>query len=122
MKDPELDILIQGLESRNDLTIADFDGVGRALCFLLPDVMKDGANVKDLGTTEGAILIADDAFPNWSVNIHGRANNKDGHWHCTLRESDGRDNDAAIGSGRSPVLAQAILAAVLRVSMILKKE
>jgi hypothetical protein len=34
-----------------------------------------------------------------------------------LRENDSRDSDAAIGIGRSPVLGQAILAAVMRLAM-----
>ena len=56
------------------------------------------------------------------VYIRGRANDRNGHWRCTLREDDSRDNNAAVGVGRSAVLARAILAAVLRLSMTLKKD
>lgn len=123
MKDPELDFLINQLETRSDLTVAELDAVIGALDFLLPGTpSQNAAPPQRIGTTDGAMLIADEAYPNWTVNIHGRANDRDGHWHCTLRESDARDNDAAIGSGRAPVLAQAILAATLRLSMILSKK
>lgn len=122
MKDPELEILIDELETRADMTVADFDGVVHALAFLLPEKVSKGATPQSIGTTDGAMVVADDAYPNWAVRIHGRANDRDGHWHCTLRENDSLDNDAAIGAGRSPVLAQAILAAVLRLSMMLKKS
>lgn len=123
MKDPELDVLIDELETRTDLTVAEFDGVARALGFLLPDVAGSEENLSErIGATDTAMHVADQAFPDWSVHIHGRANDKDGHWLCTLRENDERDNDAVIGSGRSPVLSQAILAATLRLAMTLHKE
>ena len=123
MKDPELDVLLDELETRTDLTVADFDGVARGLTFLLPEVAGSEQNLAErIGTTDTAMHIADQAFPNWAVHIHGRANDKDGHWRCTLRETDGRDNDAAIGSGRSPVLSQAILAATMRLAMIVKQD
>ncbi|SDZ34510.1 hypothetical protein SAMN05444004_11129 [Jannaschia faecimaris] len=121
MKDPELDVLIKELETRADMTVADFDAVVHALAFLLPEKAGDAAMPQVISTTDGAMVVADDAYPNWAVHIHGRANDRDGHWHCTLRENDSRDNDAVIGIGKSPVLAQAILAAVLRLAMALKK-
>ncbi|WP_299649259.1 hypothetical protein [uncultured Tateyamaria sp.] len=121
MRDPELDILIEALETRSDLSIADLDGVYNALTFLLPGRVPETANAQQISTADGAMLIADGAFPNWVVHIQGQANDRDGHWRCTLRESDARDNDAVIGRGRSPVLGQAILAAVLRLGMTLEK-
>lgn len=122
MRDPELDILIDGLESRPDMTDADFEGVVHALEFLVPGTVSEGLKPQTVRTTDGALLVADDAYPNWSVHIHGRANDRDGHWRCTLRESDSRDNDAVIGQGRSPVLAQAVLAAVLRLADLQKRD
>lgn len=118
MKDPELDVLIAELEGAKDISIAEFDGVSRALAFLLPEVAQPAP--ERLGTSDNALRIADDAYPNWSVHIRGRANDRDGHWQCTLREDDSRDSDAAIGVGRSPVLGQAILAAVMRLAMAQK--
>lgn len=118
MKDPELDILIKALETEREISVADFDGVLHALSFLLPAVKLPDA--EHVNATDKAILIADDAYPNWSIHIRGRANDADGHWRCTLRESDSRDSDAAIGTGRSPVLGQAVLAAVMRLAMAQK--
>lgn len=122
MKDPELSILIDELETQSDMSVADFEGVVHALSYLLPGKVSENATPQRIGTTDGAMLVADNAYPNWAVHIRGRANDRDGHWRCTLRENDGRDNDAAIGSGRSPILGQAVLAAVLRLSMVLKKD
>jgi hypothetical protein len=123
MKDPELDLLITQLETRSDLSIAEMDAVIGAFDFMLPGISEQSAaTLQKIGSADGAMLIADAAYPNWAVHIHGRANDKDGHWRCTLRENDTRDSDAAIGSGRSPVLAQAVLAATLRLSMILSNK
>ncbi|MFG5384397.1 hypothetical protein [Yoonia sp. R2-816] len=123
MKDPEIDILIAELERQTDLTVADFDGIIHALAFLLPDTVDPAKIPADrLNTTDAAMHIADDAFPNWAVHIRGRANDKDGHWRCTLRENDSRDSDAFIGTGRSPILGQAVLAAVMRLAMVRKKD
>lgn len=122
MKDPELDILIEELETRGDMPAADFDGVLHALQFLLPGGVPEHVSVDRMLTTDGALIVADGAYPNWAIQIHGRANDKDGHWRCTLRENALRDSDEVMGVGRSPVLAQALLAAVLRLSMARKKD
>lgn len=123
MQDPELEVLINRLENEADLSMADFDGVLLALAFLLPDAVPvEGNAAQRIGTADGAMHVADDAFPDWDVHIRGRAYGKHGRWHCTLRENDARDNDAAIGIGQSPILGQAILAAVLRLAMTLKRD
>jgi hypothetical protein len=115
MNDLEMDAMLKKLEATRNMSIADFDGVVYAIAFLLPQVTTPP--VDHLAMTDKAILIADEAFPNWSIHIRGLANCRDGHWQCTLRENEARDNDAVIGTGRSPVLAQAILAAVIRLAM-----
>ena len=118
MKDPELEILIEDLENKSHLSLAEYDGIAHALAYLLPKAIPDEVIAPlQISTTDGAMHVADVAYPNWTVHIHGRANDKDGHWHCTLRESDVRDSDKVIGSGRSSALSQAILAAVLRLAM-----
>ncbi|MDU8911632.1 hypothetical protein [Aestuariicoccus sp. MJ-SS9] len=118
LDDDEIGLLLTSLETRNDLSVAELDGVGHALAFLLKDRFdaKRGA-AANLGSTEEALHIADEAFPNWSFTIHGRANDRDGHWRCTMRENETFDSDAIIGTGRSPVLSQAIVAAVIRLAM-----
>lgn len=121
LKDKELALLIEELETSADMPIADFEGVLNALRFALPEHVSADLRPERLANTDGALEVADDAYPNWGVHIHGRANDRDGHWRCTLRHDGFRDNDSAIGSGRSPVLAQAILAAVLRLAMITGK-
>ena len=123
MDKTELDVVIDRLETQHDLTVAEFEGVVRALHYLLPDDVAVGANLAQrLNATDHAMLIADHVFPNWAVHIRGRTNDRDGHWRCTLRENDRRDSDAYIGSGKSPVLSQAILAAIMRLAMLTHRD
>lgn len=123
MDKDQLKIVIDMLESQKNLTVADFDEVVQALHHVLPDEVAVGIGLAErLNHTDDAMLIADHAFPNWSVHIRGRTNEKDGHWRCTMRENDSRDSDAYIGSGKSPVLSQAILAAVMRLAMVLHRK
>ena len=67
-------------------------------------------------STDEIIHMVDAAYPNWSIRLRGRASDKDGHWVCTLRRSDELDNDDMIGIGKAPVLAHAILAALLKLA------
>ena len=123
MDKTELNIVIDELETQHDLTVADFQGVVQALHYLLPDDAAEGAHLAErLNATDDAILVADHAFPNWNVHIRGRTNDKDGHWRCTLRETDSSDSDAYIGTGKSPVLSQAVLAAVMRLAMAVHND
>ena len=108
IKDPELEILIEELETRGDMPVADFEGVVNALKYLLPDEVAGGLTPQGISTTDGALLLADDAFPHWYLAIHGRTDKRDGHWRCSLRRSENRDNDAALGHGRSPVLRRSL--------------
>jgi len=118
MKDDELDYLINQLEDRSDISVAEFDAVVRALRYVLPDQVSTQADLaKRMNNTDDAMHIADHAFPNWSIHIKGRTNDRNGNWQCTIRESDQRDSGALIGIGRSPVLSQAVLAAVLRLAV-----
>jgi hypothetical protein len=119
----ELNTVIEELETQHDLTVADFEGVVQAMHYLLPDDVATGANLAQrLNVTDDAMLVADHAFPNWNVHIRGRTNDKDGHWRCTLRENDSRDTDAYIGTGKSPVLSQAILAAIMRLAIAMHHD
>lgn len=119
----QLNTVIDMLETQHDLTVANFDEVVQAMHHILPDDVDIGLDLAArLNHTDDAILIADHAFPNWTVHIRGRTNQKDGHWRCTMRENDSRDSDAYIGTGKSPVLSQAILAAIMRLAMAVHRD
>jgi hypothetical protein len=91
--------------------------VTEALRTSFPSMASAGKVPDDVATSTDAILaqvIA--ALPGWHLSIHGRARTSAGSWRCTLRRSDVRDDDEAIGVGEAHSLNLAILAAVLRVA------
>lgn len=68
--------------------------------------------------TEAVLHLIDRCLPGWTITLHGQATEPSGHWHCTLRESDNRDNDTVIGSGRAPTISLALLRALLKVAAL----
>lgn len=123
INDEELDLLLASLEARHDLSVAELDGVTHALAFLLGDRFDaEHGKPEHLSDTEMVIHIASAAFENGTISIHGRANDRDGHWRCTLSKDETADGDGHTGIGRSPVLSQAILSAILRISMADQKS
>ncbi len=76
---------------------------------------------KSLEATDEVLRLLAILLPDWSISLKGFANDEDGRWTCTLRESGVLDDDEVIGIGRSPNLPLAIIAALLEVT-ILRKE
>ena len=68
----------------------------------------------DLDSTDKVLAIIYAIRPGWSVSMKGVARLPNGHWRCTLRRSDMRDNDEYLGVGRGPTLSHALLAALLK--------
>ena len=90
--------------------------VASALRASFPAAASAGQIPDDIATSTDAILAQVIAtLPGWHFSIHGRAR-ASGEWRCTLRRSDVRDDDEAIGVGEAHTLNLAILAAVLRVA------
>lgn len=63
-----------------------------------------------------ALHLVDAFLPTWTIRLTGNATGPDGHWHCSLRESRGSDEDELIGFGTGPVIGLAVVAALLRVA------
>ena len=121
MKDRELEIVVEQLERRGDLSAADYDGIVNALRYLLPDQFAATEDLaRHIDTVDGALRCVGQAYPNWIVDLHGSAGAKDGHWRCTLREGDTADNDAAIGTGQASQPSRAVLAALFRLTAVLR--
>ncbi len=69
---------------------------------------------KDLSSTDHVLHLVDQAAPGWSIHLDGKAFEPNGHWRCTLRPSDMRDDDEFIATAKGPRLVNALLAAFLR--------
>lgn len=67
----------------------------------------------DFDATDDVLAIVRLALPGWMIQIKGTATDPNGHWHCSLRRSDVRDNDPYVGIGHGLTLPNALLAAVL---------
>jgi hypothetical protein len=66
--------------------------------------------------TDAALRLVDRCLPGWSIVLHGTATEPDGHWRCTLRRSESRDDDAVIGHGAAPGVGLSLLRALVSVS------
>ncbi|NKB28191.1 MAG: hypothetical protein GKR99_11780 [Rhodobacteraceae bacterium] len=80
----------------------------------MPQVDRQLIEADALGTVDAVVLLIDHEFPGWSLRMDGIANERNGHWHCTLRRSTTRDNDAFIGIGKGPKLSNALIGALLK--------
>lgn len=65
--------------------------------------------------TEAVLRLVDRCLPGWTITLHGTATEPDGHWHCTLRASEMRDDDTLIGHGTAPTVSLALLRALVAV-------
>ncbi len=92
------------------LTRRAFDLVAAELPAADRQMVEAGA----LGSVDAAVLLIDHEFPGWTISMDGIANEKNGHWKCTLRKSKSRDNDAFIGIGKGPKLSNALIASLLK--------
>ncbi|MFN3281573.1 MAG: hypothetical protein ACK40I_07885 [Tabrizicola sp.] len=72
--------------------------------------------------TGGADLIGqllhmiDVSLPGWTIQLTGKAQEPDGHWRCSLRETRGSDEVEVIGLGAGRVVELALLEALLHVA------
>lgn len=64
---------------------------------------------------EEVLHLIDLALPGWSIQLTGKAMEPDGHWRCSLRETRGSDEIEIVGLGTAPVVALALLEALLDV-------
>lgn len=58
----------------------------------------------------------DVCLPGWTIQLTGKAQEPDGHWRCSLRETRGSDETEVIGLGAGRVVEVALLEALLHVA------
>lgn len=86
-----------------EIVKAEFSDIDRSL-------IEAGA----LGSVDSVMLLVDHALPGWAVKMSGVASENNGHWMCSLRQSEVRDSDAFLGLGNGPVLSNALISALLK--------
>jgi hypothetical protein len=62
---------------------------------------------------EEVLHLVDVCLPGWTIQLTGKAQEPDGHWRCSLRESRGNDEDDVIGIGSGRLVAVALLQGLL---------
>jgi hypothetical protein len=67
-----------------------------------------------LASTDHVLHLVDRASPGWSIQLRGVALEPDGHWHCSIRPSEVRDEAEMMGIAKGPDLSNTVLAALLR--------
>jgi hypothetical protein len=70
-----------------------------------------------LEPVEEVLHLIDMALPGWSIQLTGKAMQPDGHWRCSIRETRGSDEIEIVGLGTGPVVALAMLEALLDVAL-----
>lgn len=58
----------------------------------------------------------DVCLPGWTIQLTGKAQEPDGHWRCSLRETRGSDEVEVIGLGTGRAVDLALLEALLHVA------
>lgn len=90
--------------------LSDTVAVVRRVFPAVPAVLPKG-----MEPVEQVLQLIDAALPSWSINLTGKAMQPDGHWRCSLRETRGSDEIEMVGLGSGPVVALALLEALLSV-------
>lgn len=115
MMTADIEVLATRLETTGKVEPQVLEEVMGILSAHLPEAeAATGYRAGDLRTTDTVIHLTDQIIPGWSVLIRGKATEPNGHWHCTLRQSDTRDSEEYIGFGRAANLSMAMTAALLR--------
>ena len=70
-----------------------------------------------LEPVEEVLHLVDVALPGWSIQLTGKAMEPDGRWRCSVRETRGSDEIEIVGLGTGPVVALALLEALLDVAL-----
>lgn len=77
--------------------------------------LNDPVIAADLASTDYVLHLIDKLTPGWTILLKGKAFEKDGHWGCSIRPSETRDEAEFIGHAHGPDLSNALIGALLRV-------
>ena len=83
-------------------------------CEVLGGICGEEIDPGALDSTDRVLTILYKTKPGWTISAAGTVHLPNGHWSCTLRNSDTRDNDEYLGIGKGPTLPHSLLAALLK--------
>ncbi len=102
---------VKGASALDATLLSEASTVIRRVFPAVPALSPRGAE-----PVEDVLHLIDLALPSWSINLTGKAAEPDGHWRCSLRETRGSDEIELVGLGAGPVVALALLEALLSVA------
>jgi hypothetical protein len=102
---------VKGAKALDAALLAEVASVVRRVFPAVPALSQTGAE-----PVEEVLHLIDLALPSWSINLTGKATEPDGHWRCSLRETRGSDEIEVVGLGSGPVVALALVEALLSVA------
>ena len=76
----------------------------------------------DLESTHQVLHLVDRLTPGWTIKLRGKAFEPDGHWTCSLRPTDSRDDAEVVGYAQGPELSMTLVVALLRVLAYLSQK
>lgn len=112
MTEDQINTLLAQVEATDGLDVAVLGAVSAKIADRFPSTAA--LDFDGLSVTDGALHLVDTCLPGWTISLHGKALEPDGHWRCSLRESSSRDNDAFVGVGQGATVGQAMLVALLK--------
>lgn len=115
MESTELESLAAEIEAAESLSPEQATWAVELLQPHLPERSGERIERTAFNDTDAVIHLVGRMLPDWTIILQGIARQPNGHWNCHLRQSEDRDNDEVIGSGKGPMLRFSLLAALLRV-------
>jgi hypothetical protein len=113
MSKSEILSLIGRIKTEPALTAAQLDQaavLARRVFPKMPEPTGKGDHVGQL------LHMIDVCLPGWTIQLTGKAQEPDGHWRCSLRETRGSDEVEVIGLGMGRAVDVALLEALLHVA------
>jgi hypothetical protein len=113
MSKSEIRSLKESVQGASALTPGQFDQAAVLVRRVFPQMPEP----RGVGDLVGQILHSVDVcLPGWTIQLTGKAQEPDGHWRCSLRETRGSDEVEIIGLGTGRVVEVALLEALLHVA------
>ena len=114
MSKSEILSLIGRIKGEPALTVARLDEAAVLVRRVFPTMPEPSGGADLVGQL---LHMVDVCLPGWTIQLTGKATEPDGHWRCSLRETRGNDEIEVVGLGTGPVVALALLEALLDVAL-----
>ncbi|WP_137111234.1 hypothetical protein [Rhodobacter sp. SY28-1] len=113
MSKSEIISLIGRIKSEPTVTAALLDEAAVLVRRVFPKTPEVAGKADIVGQL---LHMIDICLPGWTIQLTGKAQEPDGHWRCSLRETRGSDEVDVIGMGTGRSVDLALLEALLHVT------